>query len=84
MCTTCAVYLTHFFKSSQQYVAKNKNFEAPRYAIFSSHLSFRFNTELNTLFSNILDLCSSVWLKNQASKPYKKRYGQGVYILIRT
>jgi len=58
-------------------MAKNKNFEAPHYAIFSSHLSFRLNTELNILFPNTLKLRSSVWLKNQASKSYKKRHGIG-------
>ena len=61
-----------FIKSSQQYMAKNKNFEAPHYAIFSSHLSFSLNTELNILFSNTLRLRCSVWLKYQASMPNKK------------
>ena len=72
LCALNVPFISLFLiETSQQYMAENKNFEDPPYAIFSGHLSLRFNTELNTLFSNTLNLYSSVWLKNQASKPHK-------------
>jgi len=51
---------------------KRTNYEAPHFALTSSLLQIRsLNILVGTLFSNILNPCSSPSVRDQVSHPYK-------------
>jgi len=47
---------------------KRTSYEAPHYAVFSL---LGPNISLSTLFSDTFNLCSSLTMRDQVSKPYK-------------
>lgn len=60
--------------SPQWYLVVGTNYESPHYVIFSFAVTsclFDPNIFLSMLFSDTINVCSSLWLRYQASYPYK-------------